>query len=423
MAGPLLRLGAFDAGHGPSVHTTFLRSFHDWTSCQRGLRDEADGLWRDLRGVSGSPIREVQTCLAQGGFLPHGPVDGVYGYRTRAAVRLFQEHVRVVDADESIGRPDGVVGPKTRAALRAWEAASRVATWAHPDFAPNKVSRLARSLLDETLLRCASHPDTTTRAVDRWNGATATLRSSAWGTSYARIHLVGIRRNAAIAATKRANDDLFALLVGNMTFFFLGSTDPNPSLSRADEPYLVRGQHRYRIGWHKLSPMGQLSDGSVPSGRAYLALKPAVSAGVLVARDRDLDNALSPADLAEDLEANPTINIHWSGKGTSNWSAGCQVVGGARYIDHEGRLVDCTPHAATYYTDLAHGETRGAWNVLMDILTVALPQFGIEGSEVLFTLLYEEDLRPDSGVTPELFRQLVERLAGRRAEEVVVPGG
>jgi lysozyme len=55
-------------------------------------------------------IRGVQSALRAKGFDP-GPVDGVFGAKTRAAVIAFQR-VRGLT-------PDGVVGPKTRAALAA----------------------------------------------------------------------------------------------------------------------------------------------------------------------------------------------------------------------------------------------------------------------------------------------------------------
>jgi hypothetical protein len=53
--------------------------------------------------------REIQTALSELGFNP-GPLDGIFGPRTRAAVKAFQRSARLV--------ADGIVGPKTRAAMR-----------------------------------------------------------------------------------------------------------------------------------------------------------------------------------------------------------------------------------------------------------------------------------------------------------------
>lgn len=53
-------------------------------------------------------ILEVQQILAQLGFRP-GPVDGVWGRMTAAAVRAFQESYGL--------EPDGIVGPVTSQAL------------------------------------------------------------------------------------------------------------------------------------------------------------------------------------------------------------------------------------------------------------------------------------------------------------------
>jgi Putative peptidoglycan binding domain len=58
--------------------------------------------------MQGSPIRRIQRRLSALGFGPID-VDGIFGPKTDAAVRRFQQ-ARGLDAD-------GVVGPKTQAAL------------------------------------------------------------------------------------------------------------------------------------------------------------------------------------------------------------------------------------------------------------------------------------------------------------------
>jgi peptidoglycan hydrolase-like protein with peptidoglycan-binding domain/DNA invertase Pin-like site-specific DNA recombinase len=75
------------------------------------------------------PVREVQRTLRRLGWQP-GPVDGLYGPRTEAAVTRFQAAARVA--------ADGIVGPQTRRALtRARnEPLRRGAGFAQPDGSP-----------------------------------------------------------------------------------------------------------------------------------------------------------------------------------------------------------------------------------------------------------------------------------------------
>jgi Putative peptidoglycan binding domain len=56
------------------------------------------------RAATGGQVREVQAKLAV-------ITDGIFGYRTEAAVRAFQREHQLV--------PDGIVGPETWAALDA----------------------------------------------------------------------------------------------------------------------------------------------------------------------------------------------------------------------------------------------------------------------------------------------------------------
>ncbi len=60
------------------------------------------------RGDRGARVFDLQRRLNELGYNP-GPVDGIFGPRTEAAVRAFQRDAGLV--------PDGIVGPRTRAAL------------------------------------------------------------------------------------------------------------------------------------------------------------------------------------------------------------------------------------------------------------------------------------------------------------------
>lgn len=62
------------------------------------------------QGSKGATVSDLQRRLASAGFNP-GPVDGVFGPKTRAAVVSFQKAKGL--------QQDGIVGPKTWGALKA----------------------------------------------------------------------------------------------------------------------------------------------------------------------------------------------------------------------------------------------------------------------------------------------------------------
>ena len=95
--------------------------------------DAASGLLQYGAGYGkahgASSVRVVQRTLGRLGWQP-GPVDGLYGPRTKAAVTRFQAVAKVA--------ADGIVGPQTRHALtRAKnEPLRRGAGFAQPDGSP-----------------------------------------------------------------------------------------------------------------------------------------------------------------------------------------------------------------------------------------------------------------------------------------------
>src|SRR4051812_126428 len=76
-----------------------------------------------------TPVRVVQRTLRGQGWQP-GPVDGLYGPRTKGAVTRFQAAARI--------GVDGIVGPQTRRALThvQTESLRRGAGFAQPDGSP-----------------------------------------------------------------------------------------------------------------------------------------------------------------------------------------------------------------------------------------------------------------------------------------------
>ena len=195
-----------------------------------------------------------------------------------------------------------------------------------------------------------------------------------WDFAPGEIQLVGIRRSERSGKF----DDIFVLLLKGLVFKFQGSTEPGTSSDARGRPFLVQGQHHYHFGWHQ---------------HKYPALRPE-GRGVLVVRSRN-DDLFDDADLANGLEANASINIHWGGKGlrsdVKTWSEGCQVINGSVYIGPTNAVVSCVEFAALNNGEVVAGstKTRGAYNVLLDLVTAL---GGDLAPTVQYTLLVEEDL-------------------------------
>ncbi len=408
------------------------------------FRGEGHKEWISPIKIKGNSISRLQAFLYRHGFMPYAEIDGVYGYRTLAAVRVFQEYVRTVE-EFDIGLPDGRVGRITHRHMRRWKKESLYCAWGpsvdprqpfiYPVPAASEEYLHWLTLLQQTTEEYESrlkrsNPDDLDRDIDLFKlhelssypRITDSLPVSRWQFHSNDIHLIGLRIDHDNPSRKRGNDDLFVLLMNGHVFKFWGSTDPKPSRSQNNyvqgyEPYLAEGQHLYRFGWHKLSNLNSV----------YKALKPD-SIGVLVFRDWDKDDALTEADIRVGLKSNPSgiealnnpnmaINIHWSGNGSNNWSAGCQVISGNSYINHQGKLIDCTPFCAASTSDLSAisrpgvKKTRGAYNFLSDfVLTYAGKR-----DKVRYTLgrdgtvdLFGDDALIDSLATPDIVMRIRE---------------
>lgn len=152
------------------------------------------------------------------------------------------------------------------------------------------------------------------------------------------------------------------MLINGKVFYFWGATIPRASSNKDGAPFLLEGQHKYQFGWHHYSSETKI----------YKALKPD-NAGVLVYRVKDFPssrNINNRADMQAGFDDSPnwSINIHWSGIGSYNYSAGCQVISGASYINHQGKVIDCSHYAAKNKDALGRGKTHGAYNVLADLI-------------------------------------------------------
>ncbi len=408
----MISLGTYDSDVQPSALDEYIEYAKKLTGVENWenkLRGEKDGEWEEFRPLSGSEmtVAEAQRFLKDAGIFPSGKIDGICGYRTLSAIRLFQEYVRTVEGDAGIGFPDGVMGPKTIARANRWKAKNQKAAWTgvsaadpSPEYA--KWMRLLRKVKEKYI----AAPNEMLRKVNEIAGPSDTVKVSDWDFDTNKIHLIGIRRNeTGVETGERKFDDAFVLLIRGVAFKFFGSTDPGATESPEGFPFLAQGQHLYRFGWHKLSDLD----------RVYHALKP-LSRGVLVARSKDM--ALDAADLAGGLKPNNTINVHWGGeglRGVGRWSVGCQVIAGKGYINHNDEDVNCSEYAAPTYDQLGVKnekgvyQTKGAYNVLTD-LVMALSGADQDDNVVRYTLIYDRDLALSPEIGANKAGEIVTRL-------------
>lgn len=127
----ILKLGAADSGSQPDSVKTYLQNIHatlhPTLQNKAQFRDESQ--WRSMWTIPGNEVKELQSFLMDAGFLLRDTPDGIYGYRTRAGTRLFQEYVRSVEGIAEIGTPDGVVGKTTRKHINRWKKECIYAHW------------------------------------------------------------------------------------------------------------------------------------------------------------------------------------------------------------------------------------------------------------------------------------------------------
>jgi len=404
----MISLGCVDGEVSDAQCSAYLKEVETLT--RRPLSDIQDGADRLRLQRLAAPragtmsVRAVQQALRQLGFFPGGKADGICGYRTQSAIRLFQECVRAVEQQDC--RPDGRFGPQTQQHLQRWlrdglrpDWEPAVAAWAAGAATGEYADWLA--WLNAVKARCEAATSPVLQKVNAFARPSDTRKPRDWDFSpRSGIHLVGVRRELMSGKF----DDIFVLLIKGLVYKFQGTTDPGATSHPAGMPFLVPGQHDYHFGWHKSS---------------YLALRPA-GPGVLVVR-AGADARLTPEDLDRGLEVNATINIHWGGRGllgqVNNWSEGCQVITGSVYVDPGNRLVSCQAFAAVTPAearDPAQTKTRGAYNMLLDLVTALGSDLG--DGRVKYTLVEAADL----ALLPEPLRQQLARVG---KEVVALAGG
>ncbi|MBS1807871.1 MAG: hypothetical protein JST84_06750 [Acidobacteria bacterium] len=350
-------------------------------------------------------VKELQQFLRDADFLPFAKIDGICGYRTAGAIFLFQEYIRTVEGKTEIGFPDGKFGKVSLSHVRRWQADHQRADWsAFSGANPSPEYQQWMKLLAAYKAQCLENPSATLKKVNA-AGTCDTLKVADWDFDPAKIHLIGIRHRKSPQAGAQSLDDVYKLLIHGVVFTFYGSTEPGTK-EGSKYPFLVPGQHRYRFGLHKQSDQIKV----------FHALRP-LGKGVWVQRSANL--IPTDADLSGPLDGpNPTINVHWGGEGLTDsaaWSAGCQVIAGKSYINHHGKVIDCSQFAASGYAGLGAKDakgvylSKGAYSVLED-LVAAFSGANPDDNIVRYTLLNEADLALNPEISLNQIRDSLQQL-------------
>ena len=171
----MITLGTYDSNVQSSAldeyieHAKKLTGVESW---ENKLRGEKDGEWAEFRPLKGSAMTVVdaQRFLRDAGFFPFGKVDGICGYRTLSAIRIFQEYVRTVEGDAGIGYPDGVMGPKTISHANRWKAKNQKADWTGVSAAnPSREYAEWMSLLHKVKEKYVADPNAMLRKVNEFS--------------------------------------------------------------------------------------------------------------------------------------------------------------------------------------------------------------------------------------------------------------
>ena len=394
----MIQLGAYDDDVQPAARNGYLKELETITRVP--FADVIAGSDR-ITFTAHSPgqrepmtVKAIQKGLKDLGFFPGGQDDGICGYRTLSAIRLFQEYVRSVEKLPCV--PDGRFGPESQAHLQRWLSqglrtiwAPTIEQWRAGTGGDTEYTRWL-GFLGRVKAHYLGAPNRMLQLVNAFSGKSSTRKVTDWDFSPAHIHLIGIRRGEA----NLKFDDILILLIKGLVFKFQGSTDPGSVEDGAKgAPFLVQGQHDYHFGWHQ---------------RTYMALRPLdLGTGVLVVRSKS-DFVLDEADLDGGVKPEATINVHWGGIGgqreVGTWSKGCQVINGAAYLTPSNEVVSCAGFVGLNNTEIRNNssKTRGAYNMLLDLVTALGSDLPTQ--TVKYTLL----TAPDLDLAPDLKQGLLE---------------
>src|SRR5947209_5595224 len=126
----MIKLGCFDSNVNDAACNAYKLSVEHITRLP--LSDVTEGVdkiafERYVPDGNAMKVSDVQGALKSLGFFPGGQVDGICGYRTQSAIRLFQEYVRSVEKLDCL--PDGRFGPQTEQHVKRWLNDHKVPNW------------------------------------------------------------------------------------------------------------------------------------------------------------------------------------------------------------------------------------------------------------------------------------------------------
>lgn len=177
-----LYLGDCDSGKQPQNREVFLKPFHtDGLLIGKvSFRDDDKTTWRSFREGTGNQILKLQQFLHQAGFMPRCAFDGVFGYVTQAAVRLFQEYVRSLEQFPDMV-PDGIVGSATMKHVERWQQENKAAEWGTITATnPTKQYTDWMNLLHQAKSHYEAHPGPILKHLNSLSKTYATRKPSAW---------------------------------------------------------------------------------------------------------------------------------------------------------------------------------------------------------------------------------------------------
>ncbi|MCI5124071.1 MAG: peptidoglycan-binding protein, partial [Candidatus Electrothrix sp. AR5] len=184
----MIRLGCFDAGVTQNTLDAYVKLVQQTTRVSvNEIKEGSDKLFfREFIPDKRQPmtITEVQQSLRDLGFFPGGLVNGICGYRTLSAIRLFQEYVRTRDKLPSV--PDGIFGPNTLGHLRRWidrpeatEWASKIKQWQDGTSGESEYTQWL-TLLTKVKSQYTAKPNRMLQKVNEYVGNTDTKKVADW---------------------------------------------------------------------------------------------------------------------------------------------------------------------------------------------------------------------------------------------------
>ncbi len=197
-----LLLGRVDehVGFTAAQQREYLELYHHpagFAGGEHRFRDDTRNQWRSWEAVPGRRVTALTEFLQQAGFMPHAIHDGVFGYVTQAAVRLFQEYVRTTEQghyppDGASLWPDGVVGPLTESHITRWRSEGRRCRWGEPVGSTADYTRWL-DWLARIGARYRAAPGHHLRVVSTFPERGDTLLPDDWSFGVDEPHLIGLR--------------------------------------------------------------------------------------------------------------------------------------------------------------------------------------------------------------------------------------